>query len=446
MMGEQMRTMTARGAARIGAAAVLTAILVGATGATADSAASMYADWSLSGTTGTMTIPATGSASATFTTTSTAPSLQSGKSTYLSANTPFGNVFGSSEGMPYLLLHTAAGRTPSATTFTFRTAAPASGWGFTLGDIDADQVTITATDAAGAPVPAASLGYESSFNFCAVTPRPSSCGTGPFTDKPVWDEATATLAGNGADTQGASAWFRPAAAIKTLTFTFSRLSGLPAYQIWFAGLSAEVRGNVTVTPDDGPPPTTLRLLYADGSPVLNALGQPVTTTTGADGSYAFPDIATGDYIVAMETPRGFTATGPDQRSADAAQGDATGVNFTLHEDVPPPDARTATASTPEDTPVRIPLVPAGTSDGTRVTALTQPSSGSATLDQASGVATYVPPTGFAGTATFSYTLTDACGATSTGAVRVTVTAPQRIKPTAPTAPAAPALPEVPVTG
>jgi hypothetical protein len=127
------------------------------------------------------------------------------------------------------------------------------------------------------------------------------------------------------------------------------------------------------------------------------------------------------------------------------------VNFTLHEDVSPPQARIASASTRDDTPVRIPLVPARTGDGIRLKAVTRPSRGSVTLDRASGVATYAPPTGFVGAATFSYTLTDTYGATSTGTVRVAVTARQRIEPTAtaaPTGPAAPAAspPEVPVTG
>lgn len=433
-----MATITRRGAARTAGAVTIAAVLVGLTGTAAYSAAGAYANWTLSGAAGTMAIPVTGFPSATFTTDSTSPSFQSGKSVYLSANTPFGEVFGSSQGTQYPLLRTAAGRAPSATTFTFRTPAPASGWGFTLGDIDADQVAISATDAAGGTVPPADLGYESSFNFCAVSPRPPGCGTGPFTDKPVWNQATQTLTGNGADTTGGSAWFRPATAIKTLTFTFSRRSGSPVYQVWFAAASATVRGTVTVAPGDTPPPATLRLLNPDGSPVLDAQGQPVSTTTDAYGGYAFTGVARGEYLVEVDPPRGFTADGPARRAAGTTGGDDAGVDFALRESVSPPRADYLSERDQEDRTEAISLKGAGSGDGIRVTGVTQPAEGRVTLSQSSGIATYTPPPGFTGTVTFSYTLTDAYGATTTGTVRISVTAPQ--------AQPAPSMPEVPVTG
>lgn len=34
---------------------------------------------------------------------------------------------------------------PSTTTYTFATPTPAGGWGFVLGDVDADQVLVQAT-------------------------------------------------------------------------------------------------------------------------------------------------------------------------------------------------------------------------------------------------------------------------------------------------------------
>jgi hypothetical protein len=400
-------------------------------------AADAYADWTLNGTTGIMAIPVTGFPAATLTTNSASPALQSGTSTYLSASTPFGQAFGSSQGMPYALLRTAARQTSSTTTFTFANPTPAR-WGFTLGDIDADKVTISATGAGGGPVPAADLGFESSFNYCAVSPRPTGCGTGPFTDQPVWDPATATLTGNGSDTAGAAAWFRPAVPVKTLTFTYSRLSGSPVYQVWFAATSSEVRGDVTVAPGDTPPPTTLRLLHADGSPVLGAGGQPVTATSGVQGGYQFTGVASEGYIVAMDPPPGFTADGPARRPADTASGDAEGVDFTLREDVPPPHADNVTEPDQEGTSETIHLNSDGSGDDIRVTDVTQPAEGSVTLDPSTGVATYTPPAGFTGTTAFSYTITDADGTTTTATVRVTVAAPQR--------PPRPPLPSVPVTG
>ena len=429
--------ITARGTAWEVGAAALAALLLGVTGLAAVPAAGTYADWTLSGNAGTMAIPVTGFPAATLTTNSTSPSLQSGTSAYLNASTPFGQAFGSSQGRPYALLRTAAGQTPSSTTFTFENPTPTH-WGFTLGDIDADKVTISATDAAGGPLSAADLGFESSFNYCAVSPRPPGCGAGPFTDEPVWQPATETLTGNGPDTAGAAAWFRPAVPVKTLTFTYSRLSGSPVYQVWFAAMSSEVRGDVTVTPGDAPPPTTLRLLHADGSPVLGAGGQPVTTTSDARGGYAFTGVAGESYIVAMDPPPGFTADGPVRRPADTAGGDAQGVDFALREDVPPPYADNVTGRDQEGTSEVIHLKSDGTGDDIRVTDVTQPAEGSVTLESSTGVATYTPPAGFTGTATFSYTITDVNGVTSTATVRITVTAPQR-PPRRP-------LPSVPVTG
>ena len=428
---------TARGTAWGAGAATLAALLLGVTGVAAVPAPGAYADWTISGSAGTMAIPVTGFPAATLTTNSTSPSLQSGTSTYLSASTPFGQAFGGSQGMPYALLRTAAGQAPSTTTFTFANPTPAR-WGFTLGDIDADKVIISATGAGGGPVSAADLGFESSFNYCAVSPRPPGCGAGPFTDQPVWNPATATLTGNGPDTAGAAAWFRPAVPVKTLTFTYSRLSGSPVYQVWFAAASSAVRGDVTVAPGDTPPPTTLRLLHADGSPVLGAGGQPVTTTTGIQGGYSFTGVAGEGYIVAMDPPAGFTADGPARRSADTAGADADGVDFALHEDVPPPHADSVTERDQEGTPEAFHLTSDGSGDGIRVTDVTQPAEGSVTLDPSTGVATYTPPALFTGTTTFSYTITDADGATTTATVRITVTAPQR--------PPRPPLPNVPVTG
>lgn len=331
-----MAGIIARRAARTAVTAALAAALVGVAGTAAYSAAGAYAGWTLNGTSGTMTVPVTGFPPAAVTTDSTSPSVQAGTSAYLSAATPFGAVFGSSRGEQYALLRTAAHLGPSTTTFTFRTPAPASGWGFALGDVDADRVTISGTDETGAPVSAASLGYESSFNYCAVSPRPSGCGTGPFTDRPTWDQATATLYGSGSDTSGAAAWFRPTAPLKTLTFTFSRTAGSPSYQVWFAALSRDISGTVTTISGDPPPPTTLGLLHDTPpyAPVLDADERPVTTTTARDGSYSFTGIMPGRYIVSVDPPAGFAARGPARLAVDVTHGNASGANFALRP-VPP---------------------------------------------------------------------------------------------------------------
>ena len=100
------------------------------------------------------------------------------------------------------------GSGPSVITYTFASGTPSGSWGFTLGDIDADTVTIEAEDSLGNSVPTGGW-YESSFNYCNVSPKPSGCPTGTHTDVPTWNPATQTLTGNGSDTSGAAAWFVP---------------------------------------------------------------------------------------------------------------------------------------------------------------------------------------------------------------------------------------------
>jgi hypothetical protein len=122
----------------------------------------------------------------------------------------------------------------SVTTFTFNNTTPASGWSFVLGDIDADAVTISATDVLGSPVNVAAWAVTP-FNYCnSTSPRPTACA-GVSMDLPTWNSGTATLTGSGNDTDGASGWVQPNSAIKTLTLTFKKLVGFPTYQLWFAG-------------------------------------------------------------------------------------------------------------------------------------------------------------------------------------------------------------------
>jgi len=170
---------------------------------------------------------------ASWTSTATNVTFPTGASTWLGPTTPFGAYFGSSQGRAYMNQNLGPASGPSTITYTFASVTPTGNWGFALGDIDADTVRITAADSLGDPVPTGTW-YESSFNYCNVSPKPSGCPTGTHTDVPAWDPATQTLTGSGSDTNGAAAWFRPKASIKTLTFTFTRITGLPVYQTWFA--------------------------------------------------------------------------------------------------------------------------------------------------------------------------------------------------------------------
>lgn len=48
--------------------------------------------------------------------------------------------------------------------------------------------------------------------------------------------------------------------------------------------------------------TTVRLLDPDGNPALDINGQPITTTTGADGTYTFTGVTQGSYLVEVVLP------------------------------------------------------------------------------------------------------------------------------------------------
>jgi len=90
-----------------------------------------------------------------------------------------------------------------------------------------------------------------------------------------------------------------------------------------------------------------------------------------------------------------------------------------------PTANNDSATTLENQPVVINVVANDTDGGSpplTVTALTQPSNGTAT-NNGNGTVTYAPKSGFVGTDSFGYTIKNGCGATANGGVSVAVNAP-----------------------
>lgn len=277
---------------------------------------------------GTMTL-APGFPAATFTSTSrSGPGVgpQSGTTAWLPAGSPPGVVYGSSQNQAYLNLRPASdsAASPSVTTYTFARPTPTAGWSFILGDIDADEVTVSATTADGSAVPVAALGFARAFNYCDASPRLSSCsGVGAPYDLPSWDPGTATLTGNSgaSDTTGAAGWFSPTVPIKTLTFSYRGRSGVPVYQTWFATQTRSVAGTVTAG-GSGLAGVTVEIVDGDGAVVG-------TVTTGADGTYSRDGLAPGAYTVRVVTPDGYAPVGSSRRTADLSAGDATTVDFAL---------------------------------------------------------------------------------------------------------------------
>ena len=197
----------------------------------------VYAEWTQAGTSGTLVLPSAGFATpaATWSTNGGSLGISTGSTIWLGPTTPFGAQYGSSQNKPYLSVGLSAGSNPSVTTYTFTRPTPVGTWSFAFGDIDADFVTLSATDANGNAVTTFSGWYQGGFNYCDVSPKPSGCPAGTHTDVPTWCDDTATLVGSGSDTSGAAGWFTPTVSLSSLTFTFDRFTGFPTFQTWFAG-------------------------------------------------------------------------------------------------------------------------------------------------------------------------------------------------------------------
>ena len=162
-------------------------------------------------------------------------SAPSGASVWLTEGTAFGAIYGSSRNHPYLSVGLPGGKNEGSLTLTFADGTTPGTWGFALGDIDAEDVTITATSAKGSELDV-SAWFKDAFNYCNTSPKPTSCPAGTSTGEPTWNAETATLKGyaDGHDTSGDAAWFQPSKEVKTLTLTQKKISGFPSYQLWIA--------------------------------------------------------------------------------------------------------------------------------------------------------------------------------------------------------------------
>ena len=312
---------------------------------------------------------ANGFPAASLATNSLTPSVPSGSSTWLSASTPFGGQFASSQNQPYFVFSPTTGQAPSTTTITFATPTPTAGWGFALGDVDAEKIQISASDVNGAAVAISALGFQSVFNFCDIaTTKPSACSgvTAPF-DTPTWNTSSGWLTGNVNDSVGASAWFMPSAPIKTVVLRDVNQSGVPSAQLWISSNLRTVAGNIsepplpvsatpatttttttepptttststTTTTTTEPTTTTVPMTVPEGN--VPAVDVPVvitdlsgtvvdTTTTDANGNFAMTTIAPGKYLLSEELPAGYSApTGIYPLPIDVTTGDVTGISFT----------------------------------------------------------------------------------------------------------------------
>ena len=199
----------------------------------------------------------------------------SGATIYLNDNTAFGAKYGSSRDTNYASIGLGTSGsvpgTPSVTTITFDDPTPTGEvWSFALGDVDAENITISATDGSGNSIADSVINnwFETTFNYCnAGSPKPSGCPSGTSTDEPTW--STPTLSGRATDTGGATGWFTPIVAVKTLTLTQARnVTGGPSYQLWIA----------TNIPNEPP------VIETDPSPQTVTEGSPASFSVFASGT------------------------------------------------------------------------------------------------------------------------------------------------------------------
>lgn len=167
---------------------------------------------------------------------------------FLNQSTPIGQVYGSSEGKTYAGITTSGSGATSTTTLTFSSPTPDSSWAFVLGDVDVENVTVSATDASGDPIAAGVVNgwFAGSFSYCTdSTPRPC-VPTDPPAPLPTWTAPTLSAAST-TNTAGASGWFRPNQSIKTLTLSSENQAGISSatYQLWIASFP--------VVPPSAPP-------------------------------------------------------------------------------------------------------------------------------------------------------------------------------------------------
>ncbi|GAB3394064.1 hypothetical protein GCM10027568_24010 [Humibacter soli] len=292
-------------------------------------------------------------ANATVSTDSVSLTAPSGESAYLGANTAFGQEFGSTRKQPYLTLRPRTGAPaptppststppPSTTTVMFN-AAPTAGWGFAVGDIDADWVFIQPLDASGNPLPTADLGEQGAGNYCEnASPKPSACAgaTAPY-DVPNWVPGPAsqtvaygassitytpgTVYGNVNDTAGAYVWFMPSAAVRGIKLLYGALSGSPNYQLWLAqpAPATTITGQIALggadTSQPVPPGTSVELQSADGTPVQAIDDAPVTVPVNSDGTYEIVTEQRDEYQIAVLPPAGYETPAPIVVPALAAE-------------------------------------------------------------------------------------------------------------------------------
>lgn len=115
----------------------------------------------------------------------------------------------------------AVHETPGQLDVVFDQEVPAGELAIAVSDVDGDAVTISAKDAAGNDLTFTEINgtvQNQVFNFCTFSPAPTDCSSD--TDVPVLTNTATSITADGSDsnTEGATVWFVPSAAVKSIKF------------------------------------------------------------------------------------------------------------------------------------------------------------------------------------------------------------------------------------
>jgi len=357
--------MPALAVSAVAVATGLTWLTMGSSGAAGGTG--VYADWSVSGSSATATLNGTVFPTITASRTGGSWQVASGSSTWLSADTPFGAQFGSSRNRDYLFTSLPLGASGTVVTVTFATPTPAGTWGFALGDVDAEDITVAATGADGEALDVSGW-FQSAFNSCTVSPRPPACPAGTHTDQPTW--AAPVLRGSSSDTNGAAAWFRPTSSVKTLTFSQVRsVAGAPVYQLWIASdiVSATASSTASASP-------------ASASPTDST--SPADSTSASESASPSPSTSTSPTVATA-----VDGTAPEESSEPSPT--VGGEDSSTAVDLPAP-----VIVRPDTTTVIDVIAASGADPGSTLTGVDVPRHGTAQIQD--NTVLYTPTPGFIG--------------------------------------------------
>ncbi len=234
-------------------------------------------------------------------------------------------------------------------TIRFDQPTPPSGWGFSLVDLDVDQVRFRAKDASGVTVPRATMAtwFIQTFDASPVVNGLNVPSWDPAEVAVVGSESTSstwrtTIDTSSGDTEAGAAWFQPNVSLSEMTFEYQSIvqTGAPSFHLIIAACqSGYVSG--TPTPDPGvtatPTPTPVGTADSDGDAIPdNTEG---TQDADGDGSPNYLDQdSDGDTIPDdVEGTEDTDGDGsPDSLDRDS---DGDGVGDAIERDPTGPEAR-----------------------------------------------------------------------------------------------------------